>query len=147
MEQNARPASRTRPLFLVAAAVLLAIAGVIVGQLLARPDDIALIEPGTVIEVHLDTGQIVLGVYAGEDASYLILSAPATLAAGSDEDATLSVRSMAVAPQSIAGNVLVERAQVVLIGAIQVDSDLYAGYLEATGAAGSPAPASPSPGS
>ena len=100
------------------------------------------IPQGTLLEVHLSDDRVILGIFMNQADGRLVLSEPAELTAMSSGD-ELDVQPLSRRPTSIDGNLLLERTQIIFVGAIRANSPLSDAYVDATGvevAAPSPSP-------
>ena len=134
MDDRPVPAPARPWLFLgVAVALLLGVLGFTIGRQVATSEAPAQpIGAGTLIEVHLASDRIILGIFVTQVDGRLVLSEPAELTSdrrGRD----LDVQPMSREPTSINGNLLIERSQIEFVGAVLADSALSDAYVEATG--------------
>lgn len=122
-----------RLVLLVAFAVALMVIGYALGRLLGPRPDADLIQPGTIVELRLETGDRLVGGYAGSSNGYILLSAPASVLTSAD-DASLEVRALARSELPVSGDVLINRTHVVLVAGVAEGSDIEQRYRDAIGA-------------
>jgi hypothetical protein len=97
-----------------------------------------------VVELHLQSGAVLIGQLVAEDGDYLRLRLPASLTApdtgGEPDGGKWTVRMLASDPFAIAGDVLVPSDQIAFIGAVAGQSGIAAAYRQAAGGAPVPVP-------
>jgi hypothetical protein len=137
-------AAGTIALVAVAASILLL--GWTVGGRLVGGGPVARLASGSVVELHLQNGEVLVGQLVSEDGDYLRLRSPASLTAPagvpSPNNVRWVVRMLRNDPFSIASDVLVPHDQIAFLGAVAAPSSLAAAYIQAAG--GAPAEVSPS---
>ena len=117
----------------IAVALLLGVLGFTIGRQIATAEAPGQpIPQGTLVEVHLSDDRVILGIFMNQADGRLVLSEPAELAATSSTD-ELDVEPLSGRPTSIDGNLLLERAQIVFVGAVRANSPLSDAYVDATG--------------
>jgi hypothetical protein len=117
----------------VAVALLLGVLGFTIGRQIATSEAPGQpIAGGTLIEVHLASDTIILGIFVSQADGRLVLAEPAQVT-DLETFAELDVLPLSRRPTSIEGNLLIERAQIEFVGAVEADSSLSEAYVEATG--------------
>lgn len=133
------PSPRRMPArLLVATAVVVIAVGVAAGVFLTRGagglERIA--DEGQLVEIHIGTGDILLGIFEGEADGFVHLSLAATITtepAASGEPPAFRVRLLGVDPYDLEGDVLIAREQVLLAGPVAAGSPLEDAYRQALG--------------
>lgn len=117
----------------ISVALLLGVLGFTIGRQAstgtAPPQPIA---PGTLVELQMAEGRVLLGIFVTQADGRLALSDPAEVVP-TESGEGLDVRPLARRPASIDGHLLVERSQVLFVGAVRPGTSLSEAYVEATG--------------
>ena len=135
---NERAVSRSS-LFLLAGGLIAAVilgAGYLLANRLTAVEGSSAIEPGSLIQVHLASGRIVVGTYRGGAEGFLILSEAGTAAIGEGEPPR--VQPLSSEPFGMPDSVLLERSQIMLIGGVAPGSTLHTAYVATGDVRGAP---------
>ena len=108
--------------------------GYLIGRSLLSRESTDPISQGTLVEVQLETGAVLVGSYAGSRHGYLMLALPAALEPLGEGAGPVRVLPLSAGAIPFTGDVLVDREHVVLIGAVADGSELQRRYFEAVGA-------------
>jgi hypothetical protein len=126
---------------LVAAAMGVIAVGIAAGVFLTRGagglERIA--DEGQLVEVHVGTGDILVGIFQGDADGFVHLSLAATITAepaASGQPPAFRVRLLSVDPYDLEGEVLIAREQVLLAGPVAAGSPLEDAYRQALGEPG-----------
>ena len=135
---QAAPAStRQRLAPWVAAGIVVALAGIVLGGSLVRSGIVETVaNRGDLLEVHLSTGVILVGRFQESSEGFLRLSLAANITSGpvaTDDEPQFVVQLLNVDPYDLAGEVLVAHEQVLLAGPVAVGSSLARAYQQALG--------------
>ena len=132
------PAQIARAIVAIVAAVLIVIVGLRIGGALLGPGGAkALSAGGALQEIHTTQG-VYVGQVVAEDESYITLRTPAIVreepaADGATGSGRILVILLAADPYFVAGDVVLPRDQVVLVGNVMTGSPLETAYRQATG--------------
>jgi len=135
-EQSPRPMPALLPLAAVAVAVIAV--GIIAGVVLTGGEGglARIADEGQLVEVHVATGDILVGIFEGDADGFIHLSLAATITtepAASGEPPAFRVRLLGVDPFDLEGAVLIAREQVLLAGPVAAGSPLEDAYRQALG--------------
>ncbi|MCI0583584.1 MAG: hypothetical protein L0227_11975 [Chloroflexi bacterium] len=132
-----------RVLLVLVAAAVIALVGIRAGLWLVSPGPAAELTADGLAQIQT-TSATYVGRIVDDDGAYLRVADPAIIRPESGEpDARLLVQLLTAEPFNVAGEILIGREQVVLVGAVAAGSGLETAYRQATGDL--PQPTNPTP--
>lgn len=129
---------------IIVGAVVILVAGVILGAIVLRPADSGTVaQPGSLVEIRTGDGSWLVGVLVSEDSEVIRLSSPAEVrqVAAPSGSTQYQVAMLSGDPYQLAGDAVIARAQVAWLGNVAAGSSLesaYASVLQASLASPTP---------